>query len=73
MNGKVIPMTSIHKPDNKVGLQRSWILQRNNIRHLQTDDRRRNLLSNLKTETNLNVDKEQVERSNALSVEPSWS
>ena len=51
--GNAIPMSSAHKPNNKVSLQLSGILQPSNFRHLQTDDRRRSLLSKLKTKTNL--------------------
>ena len=50
-NGNAIPMSSAHKPNNKVSLQLSGILQPSNFRHLQTDDRRRSLLSKLKTKT----------------------
>ena len=61
-------MSSVHKPNNKVGLQLSGILQPSNFRHLQTDDRRRSLLSKLKTKTNLVLEKERVKISNTLTV-----
>ena len=49
-NGNAIPMSSAHKPNNKVSLQLSGP---SNFHHLQTDDRRRSLLSKVKTKTNL--------------------